>query len=499
MDNRVSQTPNHGEDGAGIVDARSVIIHFGSLKLWSDGSLEVGAPAASESSNAAASALLENPALDRGSLLGHNFFKTQGQESAQNQGQQSLMGLQDYRDSYVDMYDYKQASMEPLYGYSSTSKYVENNPVFLQDSTLRSTAITNNVIYTGFDYGSTSSSSPASGESTGPRFDLSLLQEIVNGGGSMEMSMLLLTLQGSYLDMMLDRSLSLVFIKLVKACRGLQLDLVLEDVLSCAQSFILAAFCKQGANSICKLIQRVKKSSHAFTITQILSTQFLAIMTHEIARSVIQTCFDCFLHHNQVLYEKAILHCQELATDKVGCISLNEAVGKISGEQRSRLLKGIADCSAELSNHPYGNYVVQNALSLKNESAGIVLGLRGHFVELALHPGGSHVVERCMEVSHLGLVYVVKEIVETPKASLRLAQNQFGNYVIQKAFKMTKEHRFTKLLHKSLIRSLEPYYRELSKTMSGKIVLGNLREEVGFKWRNRIDGGVWRSNKDTLL
>lgn len=154
----------------------------------------------------------------------------------------------------------KQPTMEPrpLYTYPSTSKYVKNYPVFLQNSSFRPAtlyddaeygfnAFTNNVVYTGFDYGSRSSSpSSSSLVESGPRFDLSLLQDILKGGDFTEISMLLLTLQGSYLDLMTDKSLYLVFKKIIKACRRDQFDVVVADVLSCPQSFIDAAFCKQG-------------------------------------------------------------------------------------------------------------------------------------------------------------------------------------------------------------------------------------------------------------
>lgn len=185
----------------------------------------------------------------------------------------------------------------------------------------------------------------------------------------------------------------------------------------------------------------MKKPSHALAITQIFSTQFWAMMTDDIAKSVIQTCFDCFLQPNKVLYEQAILYCQDLAKDKVGCISLNELIEKISGEERARLLNTIAACSAELSFHEYGNYVVQCLLSLRNEptlSSLVVLGLRGKIVELSRQRGGSHVVEKCMMASDHGLVCVVKEIIITPQASMLLAQDLYGNYVIQKAFKEIK-------------------------------------------------------------
>lgn len=93
----------------------------------------------------------------------------------------------------------------------------------------------------------------------------------------------------------------------------------------------------------------------------------------------------------------------------------------------------------------FRNYVVQNLLTLKNKGikARIVLALQGQFVELALTQVGSHVVEKCIETSNVGLVSVVKEIVETPQASFNLARDQFGNYVIQKALKTAKVYIYT--------------------------------------------------------
>ncbi|KAL1537248.1 pumilio 18-like [Salvia divinorum] len=419
MDN---PTPNHGEN-----HRRKVVLRFGNFKMWSDGDLELGAAADNESC------------------------------------------LPERRQEF----DYKAGVLPP-----SPAK---NGQLFVQKSSFSPehgfSLITSNVVYTGFDVGSTSD------VESRPRFDLSWLLELLKGGDGMDISMLLLIMQGSYLHLMMDITLSAVFKKLVGSCRGNQLDLIVEDVLFSRQSFISAAFCKQGASSICKLIKRVKKPSHALAITQIFSTRFWAIMTHETARSVMQACFDCFLQPNKVLYEQSILYCQELAKDKVGCLSLNELIKKISGEERSRLLNTLAACSAELSFHEYGNYVVQFLLSLRDElklSSLVVVSLRGRIVELALQKRGSHVVEKCIMASNLGLMYVVKEIVITPKASLQLAQDLYGNYVIQKAFKEAKERGLERLCE-FLKKSLEPYRGELNQTMGGKIVLGFLNDEGATK------------------
>lgn len=56
----------------------------------------------------------------------------------------------------------------------------------------------------------------------------------------------------------------------------------------------------------------------------------------------------------QVLFEKAIEHCIQLATHKEGCLSLNECISSICGSQRERLLRLITDQSAYLSHDPNG-------------------------------------------------------------------------------------------------------------------------------------------------
>ncbi|KAH6825664.1 hypothetical protein C2S53_018536 [Perilla frutescens var. hirtella] len=521
---------NHEQNRGGIVDVRDVIQYFGSFKLRKDGNLE-----ASRTNNAAIPTpqahspskkiknqcdvveensdkfqwLSEKPVFDHNNIWAHEFYTTQGQELWQDHGQGRII---DYRDYYCadvwkpESFGWERAGMESFCGYPSTSNYVKTNPIFPEGSSFRPTSLynsenyqlrelTNNGVY---DYAPGSSSISSSIYLRNQRriesfaelaasIDLSLLQEILEGGDRVEIGMLLITLRGSYFDLMTDKALSSVFIKLVDACRGDQLDSVVAEVLSCTSFFISAAFCKQGASSIIRLIKRLKKSSNALSMTQALSTQFMALMTDETARMVIQNCFIYFPNqHNKVLYEKAIHHCQELATDKVGCRALNELINTIAGEQRSRLLNEIADCSVHLSYDHYGNYVVQNVLTLKNDgvTGGIVSRLRGECVELAKQQGGSHVVEKCIEASDYGIASVVQEIVETPKASLQIAQNQFGNYVIQTALKKTKEHGFSDL-HESLVKSLKSHFKELNQTMSGKIVLALLKDDVQVqpKWR----------------
>ncbi|KAL0443032.1 UNVERIFIED_CONTAM: putative pumilio19 [Sesamum latifolium] len=274
--------------------------------------------------------------------------------------------------------------------------------------------------------------------------DASHLEEILEGGDYEQKEILFSILEGSIFMLMLDRRLHYLYSMLIDACEGQQLDSLVERVLSQGEYFVSAAFCKQGVSSIIKLIRKVKRSPHAFAIARILSTRFMDIMTHPTARNVIVQCLVLFRSQpNEVLYENAIYHFRDLAIHEVGCRSLNDCISLIGGEQRITLLNHIADVSDYLSYDPYGDKRRQ------------------------------HVVEKCMEASHNGILAVVEEILDCPKAPFRLARNQFGNYIIQTALKKTKEQGFNSF-YNALVRRLEPHRRAICRTAGGKNVLSIL-------------------------
>ncbi|XP_011096144.2 pumilio homolog 18-like [Sesamum indicum] len=306
--------------------------------------------------------------------------------------------------------------------------------------------------------------------------DASHLEQILKGGAHEQKESLVSILEHSIFMLMLDRRLHFVYKMLIDACEGQQLDSLVRRVLSQGEYFVSSAFCKQGASSIIKLIRKVKRTPHAFAIARLLSTRFMDIMTHPTARNVIVQCLVLFRSQpNEILYENAIYHFRDLAIHDVGCRSLNDCINLIGGEQRITLLNHIADVSDYLSYDPYGNYVVQNLLSIRNMdiSNRITGRLQNQFIRLSVIKGGSHVVEKCMEASDSGIIAVVEEILDCPKAPLQLARDQFGNYIIQAALKKTKEHGLNSF-YNALVRRLEPHRRAICRTAGGKNVLSIL-------------------------
>ncbi|KAL0446624.1 UNVERIFIED_CONTAM: hypothetical protein Slati_1790300 [Sesamum latifolium] len=242
-----------------------------------------------------------------------------------------------------------------------------------------------------------------------PDPDVNLLKEIIKGDDSEQKEALVSLLQESVFMLMLSRRLHYLYSMLVDACEGPQLDSLVGRVLSQGKYFLSATFAKQGAISIIELITKVKKtSSHAMAITRVLSTRFMDIMTHPTARDVILQCLIFFPRQpNEVLYEKVILHFQDLAIHEVGCISLIYCIAS----------------SVEIKE----NYVVRNLLGIKNKdiTKKITRCLQNQFMQLAVRKGGCLVVEKCMEASDDGIITVAEEILDCRRAPRRLARNQF--------------------------------------------------------------------------
>ncbi|KAL0409124.1 UNVERIFIED_CONTAM: putative pumilio21 [Sesamum radiatum] len=286
-----------------------------------------------------------------------------------------------------------------------------------------------------------------------PDVDGNGLEEIIKGDDSEHKEILISILQDSVFMLMLSRRLHYLYSMLVDACEGPQLD-------SLVSKFNHRTHQKDEVEVVASCIGHDK----------VLSTRFMDIMTHPTARDVIVQCLILFPRKsNEVLYEKVILHFQDLAIHEVGWKSLINCIALIGGDQRVRLLNQIADISDYLSYDPYGNYVVQNLLGIKHKdiTKKIMRRLHNQFMQLAVIKGGCLVVEKCMEASDDGIIAVAEEILYCRRAALQLARNQFGNYVIQALFKKTKERGFISL-YNAIAQQLEPRCRASRRRTAGR-------------------------------
>ncbi|XP_057512872.1 pumilio homolog 12-like [Actinidia eriantha] len=245
-------------------------------------------------------------------------------------------------------------------------------------------------------------------------------------------------------------------------------------------SSFISLFVLAAPNPSKFLIHWIKNTKLAIHVTQALSYKFFPLMTHTTGRYVLKHCWVLLdSSQNEILYEAAIKQCIELASNPVGCISLQDCMDYMSETQQLyRLLSLITDESVRLSFDTSGNYVVQYILRRGDLALNskICRLLRGKYEKLSLLQHGSHVVEKCLAFSPRGMLYLFEEISEKEGMLVKLARNQFGNYVVQTALKKSKQ--IGRNIHKFLVANLEPHLSELQQTRYGRIVANLIGEQT---------------------
>ncbi|CAK7357590.1 unnamed protein product [Dovyalis caffra] len=257
-------------------------------------------------------------------------------------------------------------------------------------------------------------------------------------------------------ELMLDQHGWHVFAELIDSLNYQQLKLITYEITKDLYPFISLAVHRHGSNSIKKLIRALSGSSLISFVTNNLCAAFYLIMTDRTGLYVVSECLKHLsAEDNKLLYEAAISCCLDLAIDHDGSIALIRVINTIQGLQRYRLLDILSTNAVFLSQDPEGNYVIQKVLSLDNPvfTQKICHQLRGYYAAISLQKGGSHIVEKCLGTEWKS--WVIEDFLSNTNTLLHVARGEFGNYVIQKAFKVTKKSG-SPLYHKLLLR-LQPH------------------------------------------
>merc|ERR1711920_732613 len=102
----------------------------------------------------------------------------------------------------------------------------------------------------------------------------------------------------------------------------------------------------------------------------------------------------------------------------------------------------------KLMQDPYGNYVVQYVLDscTPEEAAGVIAKPLGSILELSVQKFSSNVIEKCLEQAPTDIkAKYIDEIMHCPKLN-KMLQDQFANYVVQRALSVCDEDQGIKLV-----------------------------------------------------
>ncbi|VFQ72072.1 unnamed protein product [Cuscuta campestris] len=276
-----------------------------------------------------------------------------------------------------------------------------------------------------------------------------VLQQKLGEGRPEDVEMIFSEVKDHVCELMVDQSGNYLVQKLFQACNAQQMTQLLLEVVKDGCQLLAICLDMHGTRAMQTMLRHLTTADQRGLVVGALRHVTVTLTKSVNGHHVIQHCIKFFSNDEKK-------HCVENA----------------DVQSRERLVAEIIVNSLVLSEHPYGNYVVQNIVGLKNPkcTGEIVNQLAGSFVGLSMDKYGSNVVEKCLKESEERQANrIIQEIIYSPHF-LMVLQDPFGNYVVQSALSISKGG----LLHE-MVDIINMHYTSLQSHPHGKRVLAKTR------------------------
>lgn len=152
---------------------------------------------------------------------------------------------------------------------------------------------------------------------------------------------------------------------------------------------------------------------------------------------VIQKCLNRLSSKDaQFIFDAVAANCVTVGTHRHGCCVIQRCVDHASGVQKAQLVQAITNCSMDLVQDPFGNYVLQYIFDLGEESFSQPMceAFLGAIPRLSRQKFSSNVIEKCLRIASIETRHsMIQEIINFPDFE-KLADDPFANYVVQTAW-----------------------------------------------------------------
>ncbi|XP_027907785.1 pumilio homolog 12-like [Vigna unguiculata] len=242
-------------------------------------------------------------------------------------------------------------------------------------------------------------------------------------------------------DLMMDQHCVLSILAIFQASTVHHITRILDLVIQNQHKLKEVCMHNHGSLVIQKLLEHLK------TPEQISAAVFaVKKITVRLTKSingghVLHHCFKLFSPAlTTFIIDEVAENCVEIATDKSGCSILQKCLHHAKDNNMKRLIEEIVSHASLLTEHPFGNYAVQHVVKMKipRVNAEIMLQLQGRYAQLSMNKHASNVVEHLLEFSEeKDAANIIQELMYTQNF-LRIMQDPYGNYVVQRALQNCK-------------------------------------------------------------
>lgn len=278
--------------------------------------------------------------------------------------------------------------------------------------------------------------------------------------------------------------------KLLEHCTDAQRDQIVEAI---SPDLVAISLNMHGTRAVQKTIDFLSTPKQTQAVIQALSRNVVTLIKDLNGNHVIQKCLNRLrADDNQFVYDAVAAKCVEVATHRHGCCVLQRCIDHASRPQRMQLVREITAAALTLVQDPFGNYVVQYVLDLKDThySEAIILQFIGHVCMLSVQKFSSNVIEKCIRVAHPSTrKQLVEELID-PERLETLLRDSYANYVVQTSLEYAEPSQ-----RQQLVECIRPILPLVRNTPYGKRIQSKLHPDNDYSGdRARSNGYGARAN-----
>ena len=194
-----------------------------------------------------------------------------------------------------------------------------------------------------------------------------------------------------------------------------------------------------GTYPIQTIIEHVGSKNEKIIIVNALKDNIKELAEDSFGSHVLEKLLTCFEEeYINFIYNYIIDNFLDLANNSNGICVVKKILTFTHKKAIHDKIKAIIKENAlELISHPYANFVIQIVVEHWSDYKEILKLFDKKYFNLSLEKYASNVVERCIEKDEEILNNYIDEIVNSNKI-YEVMKSNFGNYVIQKAIKLSK-------------------------------------------------------------
>ncbi|RRT54874.1 hypothetical protein B296_00047000 [Ensete ventricosum] len=297
------------------------------------------------------------------------------------------------------------------------------------------------------------------------------LQQIFNEGNQEDVDMLFLEIIDHVVEIMMDPFGNYLVQKLVDVCREEQITHIIHEISQGADKLLKISCNQHGTRVVQKILETIKSPVQFSMIVSALKPVIVLLIKNNNGSHVAQRCLDCLSPENKEARIFSLFFSFFVSFFVFVHFHFSiakECLSALDGEQKFRLISNLTCKARELSQDPYGNYVVQYILDQKVPWATIKIldQLEGHYRTLSVQKYSSNVVEKCLKYAgDARRVNIIRELINGPHF-VQISLDPYGNYVIQSAHRECKG-----ALQAAFREAIRPHVTALRTNHYGKKVL----------------------------